>query len=449
MLHGGASGLIAKLFAVLMSAVSLPLTVRYLGKLEYGLWVTISTTVVMLAVLDLGIANTLTTQIAMTNAEDDQPRAKAYFASAFWSTTGICAILAFVFYGVWSLINWGHLLHVTDPVLVSHTRGAVLAAGLFFFASMPLTLANRVLCGYQEVHLSNYFGIFSNFLNLVAVIGGILMHANLLQLILCYCGAGMIGNLVLNAWLLFYHRPYLKPNPRLMSTRIARELFKQGTLFFLLQLTGLVVFNSDNLIITHYLGPDQVTPYSIAWRLISYASMLQSIMIPSFWPAFTEAYFKGDIEWVRKTHSELVRKTLLAVSAVALCMALFGRTLIYYWAGPAAVPSHALMWAMAGWAVLVSATTNQALLLTAVNRLGVEAGAAIVSAVANLVFSIFLVQRVGAIGAVIGTSLSFLIFMVAPQEWEVRRVLSGRFLPKRNGQEMKEIAEDVLSGTSV
>ncbi|MFC6645753.1 oligosaccharide flippase family protein [Granulicella cerasi] len=310
MLHGGASGLLAKLFAVVMSAISLPLTVRYLGKVEYGLWVTISTTVGMLVVLDLGIANTLTTQIAMTTAEDDKQRAKQYYSSAFWATTGLCFVLAIVFYSVWHMVNWAHLLGITDPALAQRARLAVLAAGMTFFVTMPLALANRVLSGYQETHLSNYFAILSNFLALVAVIGGILLHANLLWLLIAFSGAGLIGNIVLNFWLLLRHRPYIRPHPKLVSRKVTRDLFKQGTLFFLIQLTGLIVFNSDNLVITHYLGPAQVTPYSIAWRLISYASMLQAILIPSFWPAFTEAYHKGDMAWcARRTRSSYARRS--------------------------------------------------------------------------------------------------------------------------------------------
>jgi hypothetical protein len=60
MLHGGASNFAGRGIALLVSAITLPLTIRYLGKLEYGVWITISTSVVMFSVLDLGIANTLT-----------------------------------------------------------------------------------------------------------------------------------------------------------------------------------------------------------------------------------------------------------------------------------------------------------------------------------------------------------------------------------------------------
>jgi hypothetical protein len=48
-LQGGVSGIAGKVTAVLANAVSLPIAVRYLGREQYGFWVTISTTIMMLA----------------------------------------------------------------------------------------------------------------------------------------------------------------------------------------------------------------------------------------------------------------------------------------------------------------------------------------------------------------------------------------------------------------
>jgi O-antigen/teichoic acid export membrane protein len=162
--------------------------------------------------------------------------------------------------------------------------------------------------------------------------------------------------------------------------------------------------------------------------LTSYASLLQSELIPSFWPAFTEAYKKREMRWVRKTYREMVRKVLLAVSVAALLIGLCGQWFIRMWAGEVAVPPLRLLWTMAAWAVLVSATTNQALLLTAVGRLRLETTVAVLAAVANLALSIVLVQRIGAEGVILATFLSFAVFMIVPQELEVRRVLRGDFL---------------------
>jgi O-antigen/teichoic acid export membrane protein len=428
-LHGSLSGLMGRGFTLLVSAVTLPLTLHYLGKLEYGLWVTVSTSVTMLSVLDLGIANTLTNFIAEAHAAEDREKAQRYFATAFWVTVGIVLLLAPTMYAVWRIVNWGALFHLSDPVLVAHAAECVAVAGGFFLLSLPLGLAARVLVGYHEVHFTNYFSMANSVFGLLAIGVTILLHGSIVLLIAAYSVAMLVGPLGMNLWLCLWHRPWVSPLPSKIRLTIIRRLFGQGILFFILQLTGLVVFNSDNLVIAHYLGAAAVTPYSVAWRLAQYAYVLQNLMIPSLWPAFTEAYHKGQLDWINSAYRSLNRNVLIAVGFAALVIGVAGRTVIRIWAGAAAVPGRELLWLMALFAFILSITTNQALLLTATGRLRLEAAVAVIAAVANLVLSIFLVQRLGVEGVILSSIASFLLIMVVPQAWEVKRVLQGRYLP--------------------
>jgi O-antigen/teichoic acid export membrane protein len=429
MLHGGFSNLVARGLALIISAVTLPLTVRYLGKFEYGVWVTISTSVVMFSVLDLGIANTLTNFISEAYAEDDRAKAQGYFATAFWLTVGITVILGAASLLIWQRLDWGAVLNLKDPLMIERARMCVAISMAFFLLSLPLNLANRVLGGYQQVHISNYFAMINSVLGLVAILSVILGGGNMVHLMLAYCGAMLTGAVLLNLWLCLWAKPWIRPHPGKVSRAVAQKLFGQGALFFVLQLTILVVFNSDNLVITHFSGASEVTPYSVAWRLANYASLLQTMLLPSFWPAFTEAYQKREMAWVRGTYRSMVRKTMFAVTAAALLMGLAGQPVIRVWAGPAAVPSKLLLWTMAGWAVLSSLTTNQALLLTATGRLRLQTTVAVLAAITNLCLSIVLVQRIGSEGVILATIFSFAVFMVVPQGREVRQVLEGAFLP--------------------
>jgi len=429
-LHGSFSGLLGRGLNLLVSAVTLPLTLHYLGKLQYGVWVTVSTSVVMLSVLDLGIANTLTNFIAEAYAEDDREKAQQYFSTAFWTVMVIALLLMPALYAGWKMVNWGNLFHLTDPILIVHAAQCVAVAGGFFLLSLPLGLAYRILVGYQEVHFANYFSIANSLFGLAAIILTVFLRGSIVTLVLAYSTAMLLGPLGMNLWLCFVHRPWIKPLPGKISLHPIRRLFGQGFLFFVLQLTGLVVFNSDNLVITHYLGAAAVTSYSVAWRLTQYAYVLQSLMIPSFWPVFTEAYHKRQMGWINSTYRAMNRNVLTAVGIAALAIGIAGRPLIKLWVGEVAMPGRELLWLMAFFSFILSVTTNQALLLTATSRLRLQASVAVLSAVVNLLLSIYLVQRIGVEGVVLSTIISFLIFMLVPQAWEVRRVLKGKYLPR-------------------
>ncbi|HEV2578509.1 MAG TPA: oligosaccharide flippase family protein [Acidobacteriaceae bacterium] len=425
---GSATAIAGKGLTIVVNAITLPLTIRYLGKLEYGIWVTISTSVVMLAVLDLGIANTLTNFISRAYAEGDDSLAQRYFATALWITVGIACILALTGTVIFRWIDWGSVFRLTDPHLIAMTRTCVAIAFAFFLLSLPLNLARNVFSGYQEIHLANYFAAIASVMGLVAIVGTVLLHGTLVTLTASYCAATLLGVLLLNIWLCFWHRPAIAPVPSAITRSMARDLFGEGALFFLLQIHSLIIFNSDNLVIAHFLGAAEVTPYSVTWRLCSYASMFQTLLIPSLWPAFSEAYHRADLTWIRKTYSRIVRGTLTAVCAAALILGLLGRPLIRIWAGSAAVPSSLLLWLMCGWVLLLACGLNQAVLLSATSRIRLQAAYSIIGAAANLALSIYLVRLIGTPGVLIGTLVSYILFGLAPQGYEVRNILRGDYL---------------------
>lgn len=426
---GGASGVVAKVVAVLVNAIGLPITVRYLGPEQYGFWVTISTTVTMLTVFDLGIANTLVNCISRAYAEQSDDMAKRYYATAFWATLVIATALGLVGAFGWHFIDWGKLFGLSDPVMARNAGICAAISYVYFLLTLPLGLASKVMGGYQRVPIANTFTIISSVLGLAAIILVVQTRGSVVALMAAFCAAMLSGTVLLNLWMAFRHEPHIRPSPQRVRLSLVREIMSQGMLFFILQLSGLVVFNTDNLIIAHFLGAEQVTPYAVTWKLVSYSSVLQSLLIPSLWPALSEAYVGRDLVWIRSTYRRIMRATVLTVTSAALFLGFTGRWIIRLWAGSVAVPDRVLLWSMCFWIVLLAITVNQGALLAATEQIKLQAIYSSVGAAVNLVLSIVLVQRLGVIGVLLGTIISYVLFIVFPATWQVRQILQGRYLP--------------------
>jgi O-antigen/teichoic acid export membrane protein len=448
LLKGSASAIAARLTAVAANAVIVPLTLRYLGKEQYGLWITINATVLMLAMLDLGIANTLTNHISRAFAEGSEATAKRFYATAFWATASGCAGAGVVLGVNWHLIPWNVIFRFNDVSLSKQASECAAISVTYLLISLPLTLANKVLGGYQRVPVANAFATVNSVLGLAAMILVIRARGTIVHLMAAYCMAMLTGAILLNLWMALFHRPRILPTLRGVSRGAARELLGHGILFFALQVSGIIIFSSDNFVIAHYLGTAQVTPYSITWRFVSYSAVLQSFLIPSLWPAFSEAYVKAELTWIRSAFRRYMRATFVVSAISALMLGSLGRWMIGVWAAPAAVPSPVLLWCMCFWNVLLSITVSQAVLLAATQRLQIQAISSALAAILNLALSIILVQRIGTIGVLLGTIASYLLLVVVPQTWEVRRILHGTYLNlKEQGMEIqgKPLDSQVLS----
>lgn len=417
------SAILGKGTAVLVSAITIPLTVRYLGPESYGLWVAISSTVTMFFVFDVGVANTLTNLISEAYARDDREQAATSFATAFWIVLGISVSLGIVALLAWPWTHWAAILNVHDPALAKQTSQAVAAAVIIFLFALPSGLAAKVLAGYQELHAANLFATAGSVLSLLAVVVVVYVHGHLTALVAAFAGSTVLANLACFLWLCLFHKPWMAPRPRLFTPRLIRRIFASGTQFFAIQVAGLIVFNTDNLIISHYLSPAAVTPYAVTWRLVNYITAVQVFMLPALWPAYSEAFANGHFDWIRATYRRVRRLTIAILGVGCGLLLVIGREIIRIWAGPAAVPSSWLLLLMCAWVVIMAFTMNQSTLMGATFRVRKQAVYGSIAAAVNLILSIVWVRRMGSVGVLLGTIVSYIVFVVAMQIREVHSIL--------------------------
>jgi O-antigen/teichoic acid export membrane protein len=426
------SALFGKGAALLVNAITVPLTVRYLGSEGFGLWIAISSAVTMFFVLDIGIANTLTNLISEAYAADDKELAATYFATAFWLVVGIAGLVGVVGWILWPHLDWSYLFHVRDPNLAHETSLAVAAAFVVFLFALPTSLASKVLGGYQELHAANLFAAGGSLASLLGVLAVLHVRGGLPMLVAVYAGSTAGANAICLLWICFFHKPWMKPWPSHIRWNCVGSIFQSGGQFFLIQMAGLVVFNTDNLVIAHYLSPAQVTPYNVTWRLTSYITAVQALISPALWPAYSEAYQKGDLAWIRSAYARNRWVTIVVLAAGCWLLLGAGRRIIGLWAGPAAVPTFGLLSLMCVWMIILSFTLNQSCLMGATYRVGKQAIIGPLASTVNLILSILWVKSMGTIGVLWATVASYLVFVVFVQVWEVRRILRGDFLVTAN-----------------
>ena len=87
------SSFIAKALNILISFLSVPLTVHYLGAERYGVWLTISSLITWMSMTDFGLAgNALVNVLAEASGKEDRVGAQQYTSSAFWALTGVSVL---------------------------------------------------------------------------------------------------------------------------------------------------------------------------------------------------------------------------------------------------------------------------------------------------------------------------------------------------------------------
>lgn len=422
--QGATATMLSKGIVLAVNAISIPITIRYLGPENFGVWVAISTALSMLLTLDLGVANSLTNFLSEAYARDDRDHASTYTTTALAVMVSVDVLVAFIAWWIWPSLQWDRVFHLSSVADAPVVGRAVAVALAIFLIGLPAGLAPKILGAYQELRIANLFIAAGSLLNLVSIVVLIRLHAGLVALVAASSAALVAANLLALVWIFLFSKPWLVPRLRHLQRLAARRMMQSGSEFFVLQIAGLIVFNSDNLVVTHYLGPVEVASYSVAWRLVGYAAIAQTLIAPALWPAFSEAFARGDLPWIRRTFRRTMALTMTVAVAGCLVFAIAGQWIIRVWASRAAVPSETLLLLMCVWILISTFMNNTATVLVAKGDTRLQAWCSLAAAAMNLSLSIYWVQRIGASGVILGTIVSYLVLLVGPQTWKVYQILN-------------------------
>jgi O-antigen/teichoic acid export membrane protein len=415
-----ASGL-AKGISILTMLISVPLTVRYLGTERYGLWMTISSVVLMLGFADLGMGSGLMNAISGAHGKDDRQAAQNFVSSAFFLLSMMSVLVLAAFALAYSFIPWTGVFNIKSSLAAREVGPAMAILVCCFALNMPLGVVQRIQMGYQEGYVNSLWQGLGSVIGLIGILLVVYLQAGLYWLVLAVGGSQVIAA-GLNGLALFRSkRPWLFPRFRRVTAAAARRILHLGLLFFVLQVVGVITIQADNLIIAHMLGLNEVSQYAVVLQLFMFAPNLLSMVLMPLWPAYGEAIARGDISWVKKTWFRSISISFAVNTSAVLILIIFGKQIVHLWVGPQINPSLGLLMVMGLYILLNSIGGPCAMLLNGANVIKFQVICALFVGLAKLPISIGLVRMMGLPGVILGTATALLLFVYLPMVWFLPR----------------------------
>src|SRR5439155_26989881 len=118
--------------------------------------------------------------------------------------------------------------------------------------------------------------------------------------LLAFVGVPAIVRLANMASLFGVEKPWLRPSMRLFDWTLLKPIAAQGFCFLILQMAGIISFQTDKLIINTNLGPTAVADYAVVNRIFLTAYGVYMLFLTPIWPAYGEALRRGDLVWIKR-----------------------------------------------------------------------------------------------------------------------------------------------------
>ncbi|QCX39134.1 polysaccharide biosynthesis protein [Aureibaculum algae] len=308
------------------------ITLDYLDKTTYGIWLTLTSFLTWFSFFEIGLGNGLKNKLAEALADKNYELGKIYVSTTYAILAVVVVLLAIVFFIGNVFIDWTIVLN-TDKNLINELSAVALIVFGFFFLRFVIKLISTVLYADQRPAIANAFGPIGNLLSLIIIyILTKTTEGNLIYLSWVYSVVPVIVLIVVSIY--FYKNEYRRIAPSIKSIKFhyAKDLLNLGVIFFLIQIAGLIIYQSTNIIIAQYFGPSEVTVYNIGYKYFSIMAMIFTIIVSPFWSAYTEAWVKNDMKWIKNT----VKKLLLiwvGISIIGVIMLIFADPFYHLWIG--------------------------------------------------------------------------------------------------------------------
>ncbi|MEP6950540.1 MAG: MATE family efflux transporter [Ginsengibacter sp.] len=318
--------------SIAVSLIIVPLTINFINPSRYGIWLTLSSIVGWFSFFDIGLSQGLRNKFAEAKAKGNHELARVYVSTTY-------AILAIIFFIVWVIflitnhfLNWSHILNISDNMRSEVSLLAVIVF-TYFCLQFVFKIITTLILANQEPAKSSLIDVLGQVISLIFII--ILVkttQGSLIKLGIALCLSPLLA--LIGANLFFFNGVFKKYRPSFSKIKFsyAKGLFNLGLIFFIIQVAGIIQYQTANIIIAQNFGTTDVTSYNIVFKYFGVLNMIFVIFITPFWSASTEAYMKNDIQWIKNGIKKYNQLNIVLV--VLGCIMLFSSQTIYrLWLG--------------------------------------------------------------------------------------------------------------------
>lgn len=327
-----AGSILIKGFSMFISFIIVPITLNYINPTQYGIWLTLTSMISWVSLLDVGLTQGLRNKFAEAKAKNDDILAKIYVSTTYFYITILFVGVWILFFLVNNFLEWNELINI--PVtLNSEVKMLASIIITYFCLQFIFQIIKTIIIADQKPAMASLIDLIGQIVSLgVIYIFTLVTNGSLILLGIAIGVFPVLFLIIANVY--FFSTDYnkFKPEIKFVRNEYRNELMGLGLKFFVLQLAGMIQYGSSLFLIARYFDTSEVTSYNIAFKYFMTLQGIFLIFLAPLWSSSTDAYFKGDFEWIIK----IVKKylyMLLPFLGVGVVMLIFANEFYDFWLG--------------------------------------------------------------------------------------------------------------------
>lgn len=302
-----------------LSLVTTPAYIRYFdNNLILGVWYTLLSVLAWVLNFDLGIGNGIRNNLVKDFSKGDTISARKTLSSGLFSSALLMTVLTVMGTLLIKNLNLNWLFNVDENVI---SYNVLLQSTLLVYVGIMirffLSCISSVFYALQMSSVNSFLSLCVSILQFlfVTTIRPKDAEHGLLILSAAYV---VISNLpVCIAGIIIFTTKLKKcrPSVRYIDKQHVNRVMNIGLVFFVCQITYMLLMNTNEFFISRLFGPEYTTEYTFYYKLTSLISMIASLILTPMWSVITKAMAEQQFDWVRKLYKKLKITGILVIAA--------------------------------------------------------------------------------------------------------------------------------------
>lgn len=323
------ANIFSKCITMLVMILSIKLSVPYLGEERFGIWMTVLSLSTALVFLDFGISNALVNSVSKA-AVKGKVEIRRTVSGGLGFLVAIALGISSILMLLTIVLPWESLIKINDASLYDELEMSILVFGMMFGVSIFSKGVQRVFVGLQKGYWVHIYTSLLGGVSIVVVVVLTKYEMGIPELLISTFGIQASSGIFLINKL---------RNKELFSLRDlwsniheqSKRLIGAGGVFLALQIGMMVGWGMDTFLISSIVGVAYAATYSITQKLFMFLNQPLGVINAPLWASYSDAYFRGEKEFIRKTLLRSLSISLLFGLFVGGILSYFGNYIISTW----------------------------------------------------------------------------------------------------------------------
>lgn len=395
----------------LIGFITLPLSLNYFGKDLFGLFSITNDTLAYLALFNFGIpwaAATIFAKLLNYRAQ------KELLFKSLKLLFLLCMIMACIVSTIaFFYPNWIHFIAQINNNILPSAKLFISVSVIFFIIRLPFSLFGQLLIFINRVYISKIIDIFSSLLTFGSLLLVIHFKLSIVQYAII---SGFISLLPLFLSILIFiriwRRESLPCSVYNSESTSYRHLMSSSFYFFLNGIGGLIIWNTDSLVISHYLGLGETAEYAVMFKFFTILFMIITQIMNVVNPLFPKFVKEDKRNNLSQLFNVLTRIFPVVGGFIFIIMFGFFKEFVILWTHNSSIFIGSLScFAMGLYCYFLCSSVVPYSAIVSLNYAKEIYKLTLLEAIVNLVLSIYLVTKIGIAGVVFGTLIAHVVTM--------------------------------------